>query len=78
LYESARRDPIDRKEYIVGVCENLASGQRERNISVMEIVLDFSRILIEEERDEVKSINLEEMLFGALCNLLVVEELSTQ
>ena len=44
----------------------------------MEIVLDFSRILIEEERDEVKSINLEEMLFGALCNLLVVEELSTQ
>jgi len=47
-------------------------------VSVIEIVLDFARKLVEEEQDRLKSIELEEGLFKVLYNLLAGEELKAQ
>jgi hypothetical protein len=46
-----KNTPNSREEFISGLCENLSGAYRETDISVVEIVLDFGRKVIENEGD---------------------------
>lgn len=54
VYESVKGSS-HREAFVNGVADNLSSQYREKNISVLEIVLDFARKCVENERDESKN-----------------------